>query len=213
MTFEIWFYFVKDKFCRERRGTEQLLLRFSEPNQRFISLNPLSIRIPSNSSLCWLVTTTRARERENLDRVTQQCKENKGNDFDYGWMRPDLSRQVWHVLTHLLISGRSLPSHHKTHWPCSAMKWHGPCTHQSYFIIGLQCSYLQAIIFSSLVLVCHFYWPSLISQILGEIFAQDGANPPDPAKLEPVLIIDEYFVSGLISSAVPGVRNNIWQNY
>ena len=48
----------------------------------------------------------------------------------------------------------------------------------------------------------------LISQILGEIFAQDGAHPPDPAKPEPVLIIDEYFVSGLISSAVPGVRNN-----
>ena len=123
MTFEIWFYFVKDKFCRERRGTEQLLLRFSEPNQRFISLNPLSIRIPSNSSLCWLVTTTRERERENLDRVTQQCKENKGNDFDYGWMRPDLSRQVWHVLTHLLISGRSLPSPHITKHIGHALLW------------------------------------------------------------------------------------------
>ena len=43
-----------------------MLLRFSEPNQRFISLNPLSIRIPTNSSLCWLVTTTRERERERI---------------------------------------------------------------------------------------------------------------------------------------------------
>lgn len=63
VTLEIWFYSVEDKLCsKEReRGTEQLLLRFSEPNQRFISLNPLSIRIPTNSSPAWLVTTHRER--------------------------------------------------------------------------------------------------------------------------------------------------------
>ena len=81
-------------------------------------------------------------------------------------------------------------------------------THQSYFIISLQCSYPQAIIFSSSSWSVIFIGQVLISQILGEIFAQDGAHPPDPAKPEPVLIIDEYFVSGLISSAVQGVRNN-----
>ena len=66
VTLEIWFYSVEDKLCsmERERGTEQLLLRFSEPNQRFISLNPLSIRIPTNSSPAWLVTTHTERESQ-----------------------------------------------------------------------------------------------------------------------------------------------------
>ena len=56
---KIWLYgnlILLKTSCAKERGTEQLLLRFLELNQRFISLNPFSIRIPTNPSLGWLVT-------------------------------------------------------------------------------------------------------------------------------------------------------------
>ena len=132
---------------------------------------------------------------------------NKGNDFDYGWMRPDLSRQVWHVLTHLLLSGRGTSlTKHIVH---ASASWHDRTqSGQTMLLIHHQaplCFYKSTIIFwarsrLSLLLAkfwylesCRNYFPSWTGQI-----------PLSP----PLLIIEQYFVSGLISLAVLSVEIN-----
>ena len=147
---------------RERRGTEQLLLRFSEPNQRFISLNPLSIRIPTNSSLGWLVTTLE-RESHSVYWVGQsQCREIKEMILitaGWGQICPDRSDMFWHICWYLATAPPlSQITKHIVHAPLwnDTAQQHSPVIfhHQSSVFLSSSNYFLE------LVLVCHFYWPS-----------------------------------------------------
>ena len=153
----LWKYdFILIKTSSAERGTEQLLLRFSEPNQRFISLNPLSIRIPTNSSLCWLVTTTRERERICIESHNNAKKIKEMILITAGWGQicPDRSDMFWHISWYLAAA--SLTSQCSA-LLCFEMTWTRPSPvifhHQSsvflspsnYFLeLGLGLSFLLA---------------------------------------------------------------------
>ena len=176
---------------REKRGTEQLLLRFSEPNQRFISLNPLSIRIPTNSSLGWLVTTLEL-ERISVYWVGQsQCREIKEMILitaGWGQICPDRSDMFWHISWYL-AAAPPLPRSQNTLSMLRYEMTRPSNTHKSYFIISLQCSYPQAIIFSSSSWSVIFIGQVLISRILSKI-SEHVAHSSDAAKPGSVLIIE-----------------------